>query len=62
MNQPTKAPRLHYFQKVKYTHEGQPVTGHIIGCTPRTLIVLNEQPPRYSRAISPARITEIFND
>lgn len=58
----TKPALLHFGQRITYAYEGRQQQAEVIGRTPRTLIVRNTQAPRFARSISPARVTEIFND
>lgn len=60
-NKPT-AYNLHFGQRIIYAYEGRQQQAEVIGRTQRTLIVRNTEAPRFARAISPARVTEIFND
>lgn len=58
----TTTAQMHFGQRISYKYEGTTQQAEVIGRTPRTLIVRNTRAPRYARSISPARITEIFND
>lgn len=62
MNHQTTTAALHFGQRIAYTYEGRKQQAEVIGRTPRTLIVRNTEAPRFARSISPARVTEIFND